>query len=134
MSKILLRAIIAVVLCVVVTASADAQNTAPTKRPKRLSAKMQLAIERAKVDSLNTLVEELRQRESDWQKAWHDAQAERKKKPLPKQAATALAIGHPIKQAKISISTNVPAAKWKRPIAHLKTILAQFAEEKNPKK
>ena len=81
MSKILLRAIIAVVLCVVVTASADAQNTAPTKRPKRLSAKMQLAIERAKVDSLNTLVEELRQRESDWQKAWHDAQAERKKKP-----------------------------------------------------
>ncbi|MBQ4126600.1 MAG: transglycosylase SLT domain-containing protein [Alistipes sp.] len=41
---------------------------------------MQLAVEQAKVDSLNALVEELRQRESDWQKAWHDAQVERKKK------------------------------------------------------
>ena len=80
MSKILLRAIIAVVLCAISIGSADALNIGKTKTPKKLNAKMQLAIEQAKVDSLNALVAELRQREKDWQKAWHDAQAERKKK------------------------------------------------------
>ena len=80
MSKILLRAIIAVVLCAVSIDVANAQNAIKTKTPKKLNAKMQLAIEQAKVDSLNALVAELRQREKDWQKAWHDAQAERKKK------------------------------------------------------
>ena len=64
------------------TVVANAQNSAPTKRPKKLNAKMQLAIEQAKVDSLNALVAELRQRESDWQKAWYDAQAERKNQPV----------------------------------------------------
>ena len=78
MSKILLRAIIAVVLCLAVTPDGVAQ----TKKSKRLSPKMQLAIERARVDSLNMIVEELRQQQSDWQKAWHDAQAERKKQPV----------------------------------------------------
>ena len=82
MSKILLRVILAVGLCAMATVVANAQNSAPTKRPKKLNAKMQLAIEQAKVDSLNALVAELRQRESDWQKAWHDAQAERKKQPV----------------------------------------------------
>lgn len=80
MLKTLLKVVIAVALCAVTIDSANAQRATQTKKPKKLSAKMQLAVEQAKVDSLNALVEELRQRESDWQKAWHDAQVERKKK------------------------------------------------------
>jgi len=80
MLKTLLKVVIAVALCAVTIDSANAQRATQAKKPKKLSAKMQLAVEQAKVDSLNALVEELRQRESDWQKAWHDAQVERKKK------------------------------------------------------
>jgi|GEM_PF-179459 len=80
MLKTLLKVVIAVALCAVTIDSANAQRATQAKKPKKLSAKMQLAVEQAKVDSLNALVEELRQRESDWQKAWHDAQVERRKK------------------------------------------------------
>ncbi len=80
MLKTLLKVVIAVALCAVTIDSANAQRATQAKKPKKLNAKMQLAVEQAKVDSLNALVEELRQRESDWQKAWHDAQVERKKK------------------------------------------------------
>lgn len=80
MLKTLLKVVIAVALCAVTIDSANAQRSTQAKKPKKLNAKMQLAVEQAKVDSLNALVEELRQRESDWQKAWHDAQVERKKK------------------------------------------------------
>jgi membrane-bound lytic murein transglycosylase D len=83
MSKILLRAIIALVLCAVTTGVADAQNTTQKTKTKRVNAKVLLAIEQAKVDSLNQVIEEMSQRESDWKKAWHAAQAERKeKKPV----------------------------------------------------
>ena len=80
MLKTILKVVIAVALCAVTIDSANAQRATQAKKPKKLNAKMQLAVEQAKVDSLNALVEELRQRESDWQKAWHDAQVERKKK------------------------------------------------------
>ncbi len=80
MLKTLLKVVIAVALCAVTIDSANAQRATQAKKPKKLNAKMQLAVEQAKVDSLNALVDELRQRESDWQKAWHDAQVERKKK------------------------------------------------------
>ena len=52
---------------------ATAQNRTE-KRPRKLSTKKQLVIERQRADSLAALVEEYRRRESDWQKAWHDAQ------------------------------------------------------------
>ena len=83
MSKILLRAIVALVLCVVTIGVADAQSTIQKGKTKRVNAKVLLAIEQAKVDSLNQVIEEMVQRESDWKKAWHAAQAERKeKKPV----------------------------------------------------
>ena len=64
--------------------SALAQKTSLRgKRVKKLSVKEQLAQERAKSDSLATLVEEYRQRESDWQAAWHrEMEARKAAKPV----------------------------------------------------
>ena len=50
-------------------------------KPKKLNAKSQLIVERQRADSLASLVEEYRQRESDWQRAWHDENEARKQKP-----------------------------------------------------
>ncbi|MCI5718702.1 MAG: transglycosylase SLT domain-containing protein [Alistipes sp.] len=61
--------------------------TEKEKKPKRLSTKKQLVIERQRADSLAALVEEYRQRESDWQKAWHDAQQANERKPRNTQFA-----------------------------------------------
>ena len=63
--------------------SALAQTTSLGKRVKKLSVKEQLAQERAKSDSLAGLIEEYRQRESDWQAAWHREMETRKEtKPV----------------------------------------------------
>ena len=62
------------VLCLTVSA----QEQSKAKRVKKLSVKEQLAQERMRNDSLLTLVEEYRQRESDWQAAWHREMAARK--------------------------------------------------------
>ncbi len=56
------------------------------KRPKKLNAKAQLVIERQRADSLSRLVEQMRQRESEWQKAWHSAKQERKQKPVTQES------------------------------------------------
>lgn len=54
-------------------------------KPKKLNAKAQLALERQKVDSLTSLVEEFRKRESEWQKAWHDEKDAREQQPQSKR-------------------------------------------------
>lgn len=66
-----------------VVLSAEAQTQSRSKRVKKLSVKEQLAQERIKSDSLATLVEEYRQRESDWQAAWHrEMEARKEVKPV----------------------------------------------------
>ena len=66
-----------------VVLSAEAQTQSRSKRIKKLSVKEQLAQERIKSDSLATLVEEYRQRESDWQAAWHrEMEARKAVKPV----------------------------------------------------
>lgn len=66
-----------------VVLSAEAQTQSRSKRVKKLSVKEQLAQERIKSDSLATLVEEYRQRESDWQAAWHrEMEARKAVKPV----------------------------------------------------
>lgn len=66
-----------------VVLSAEAQTQTRGKRVKKLSVKEQLAQERIKSDSLATLVEEYRQRESDWQAAWHrEMEARKAVKPV----------------------------------------------------
>lgn len=63
--------------------SADAQMLNKAKRVKKLGVKAQLAQERLRVDSLSALVEEYRQRESDWQAAWHrEMEARKETKPV----------------------------------------------------
>ena len=59
--------------------SAEAQTPSRAKRVKKLSIKEQLVQEKLKSDSLAGLVEEYRQRESDWQAAWHREMEARKK-------------------------------------------------------
>ena len=70
-------------LLLAATVTFVSQIEAQTKllKPKKLNAKAQLVLERQRADSLASLVEEYRQRESDWQRAWHDEQEARKKKP-----------------------------------------------------
>lgn len=66
-----------------VVLSAEAQTQTRGKRVKKLSVKEQLAQEIIKSDSLATLVEEYRQRESDWQAAWHrEMEARKEVKPV----------------------------------------------------
>ena len=78
MRKILFSLALVSALCVAVL-SAEAQTQSRGKRVKKLSVKEQLAQERIKSDSLAGLVEEYRQRESDWQAAWHREMEARKK-------------------------------------------------------
>ena len=65
MRKVLFSLALICAVCVGVL-SAEAQTQTRGKRVKKLSVKEQLAQERIKSDSLATLVEEYRQRESDW--------------------------------------------------------------------
>ena len=78
MRKVLFSLALVSALCVAVL-SAEAQTQSRGKRIKKLSVKEQLAQERIKSDSLAGLVEEYRQRESDWQAAWHREMEARKK-------------------------------------------------------
>ena len=64
---------------VAVDFSAEAQSVSRSKRVKKVSIKEQLAQEKLKSDSWASLVEEYRQRESDWQAAWHREMEARKK-------------------------------------------------------
>lgn len=72
-------------ILLVLLAAAPCAESRAQKRPKKLSAKKQLVLEQQRADSLAALVEEYRRRESDWQKAWHDAQQQREKKPRNEQ-------------------------------------------------
>ena len=78
MRKILFSLALVSALCVAVL-SAEAQTQSRGKRVKKLSVKEQLVQERIKSDSLAGLVEEYRQRESDWQAAWYREMEARKK-------------------------------------------------------
>ena len=79
MRNIVIKTIILLAATFAVALQADAQKKI---FKKKLNAKTQLVLERQRADSLANLVEEYRQRESDWQRAWHDEQEERKKKPV----------------------------------------------------
>ncbi len=82
MRKVLFSLALICAVCVGVL-SAEAQTQTRGKRVKKLSVKEQLAQERIKSDSLATLVEEYRQRESDWQAAWHrEMEARKAVKPV----------------------------------------------------
>lgn len=81
MTKIVFR--IFIVLAATLSFTQYAQSQA--LKPKKLNAKAQLALERQKVDSLTSLVEEFRQRESEWQKAWHDEKDAREQQPQSKR-------------------------------------------------
>lgn len=82
MHKVLFSLALICAVCVGVL-SAEAQTQTRGKRVKKLSVKEQLAQERIKSDSLATLVEEYRQRESDWQAAWHrEMEARKAMKPV----------------------------------------------------
>ena len=79
MRNIVIKTIMLLAATFAVALQADAQKKI---FKKKLNAKTQLVLERQRADSLANLVEEYRQRESDWQRAWHDEQEERKKKPV----------------------------------------------------
>ena len=74
MTTIVNKTLLALILLLATAVAADAQKPQKTKKPKRLNTKQQLAAERLRADSLAALVDEYRNRESDWQKAWYDAQ------------------------------------------------------------
>lgn len=82
MNKTVITTILAALLATASVGEAGAQTE---KRPRKLSTKKQLLLERQRADSLEALVEEYRQRESDWQTAWHDAQQTKEKKPRTTQ-------------------------------------------------
>lgn len=79
MNRIVLKTLILLLTGLAFASQADAQIL--KKRPKKLNAKALLAIERQRTDSLSSLVEEYRRRESDWQKAWYDQKEEKKENP-----------------------------------------------------
>lgn len=79
MNRIVLKTLILLLTSLAFATQADAQIL--KKRPKKLNAKALLAIERQRTDSLSSLVEEYRRRESDWQKAWYDQKEEKKENP-----------------------------------------------------
>ena len=79
MTKIVFRIFLVLLSTLSLSQYASAQLI---KRTKKLNAKAQLAIERQRVDSLTSLVEEYQQRESEWQRAWHDEKEARKHKPV----------------------------------------------------
>lgn len=79
MSKITIKAFALLLAAFTIASPAEAQIF--KKKEKKVKPKVQLEIERQRADSLASLVEEYRQRESDWQRAWHDEQEERKQKP-----------------------------------------------------
>ncbi len=81
MKNIATKTLLLLAAALTIASTADAQIIKRNK-PKKLSVKAQLAIERQRTDSLSSLVEEYRQRESDWQRAWHDENEARKAKPV----------------------------------------------------
>lgn len=81
MKNIATKTLLLLAAALTIASTADAQIIKRNK-PKKLSVKAQLAIERQRTDSLSSLVEEYRQRESDWQRAWHDKNEARKAKPV----------------------------------------------------
>ena len=78
MRKITIRAFALLLAAFTIASPTEAQIF---KKEKKVKPKVQLAIERQRADSLASLVEEYRQRESDWQRAWHDEKDERKLMP-----------------------------------------------------
>lgn len=80
MTPIVNKTLLALLVMLATVTVADAQKPQKEKKPKRLSTKQQLAAEKLRADSLAALVEQYRNRESDRQQAWHDAQ-EGKSKP-----------------------------------------------------
>lgn len=81
MKNIATKTLLLLAAVLTIASTADAQIIKRNK-PKRLSVKAQLAIERQRTDSLTSLVEEYRQRESDWRRAWYDEKDTRKAKPV----------------------------------------------------
>lgn len=81
MKNIATKTLLLLAAALTIASTANAQIIKRNK-PKKLSVKAQLAIERQRTDSLSSLVEEYRQRESDWQRAWHDENEARKAKPV----------------------------------------------------
>ena len=79
MRQITIKAFALLLAAFTIASPAEAQIF--KKKEKKVKPKVQLEIERQRADSLASLVEEYRQRESDWQRAWHDEQEERKQKP-----------------------------------------------------
>lgn len=82
MTKIFSRLIVVLLATLSLTQYAQAQIF---KKSKKVNAKTQLIIERQKVDSLSSLVEEYRERESEWQRAWHDEKEARELQPINKR-------------------------------------------------
>jgi hypothetical protein len=78
MNRTALKALLTLLFALMLAPQAEAQLI--KKGNKKLNAKAQLAIERRRADSLSLLVEEMRQRESEWQRAWYDAKRERAQK------------------------------------------------------
>ncbi len=79
MNRIVLKSLTLLLVSLAFGVQADAQLL--KSKPKKLKVKELLAIERQRTDSLTSLVEEYRQRESDWQKAWYDQKEEKKENP-----------------------------------------------------
>lgn len=70
MKNITFKTLLLIVAALTVATEADAQFK--RNKPKKLTTKAQLVLERQRADSLSQLVEEYKERESDWQRAWHD--------------------------------------------------------------
>ena len=85
MNKIVTRFFIVLLATLSLATSSQAQIF--KKKTKKINIKTQLEMERQRADSLTSLVEEYRQRESDWQRAWHDERKARELKPVSKQFA-----------------------------------------------
>ena len=109
MKNIATKTLLLLAAALTIASTADAQIIKRNK-PKKLSVKAQLAIERQRTDSLSSLVEEYRQRESDWQRAWHDENEARKAKPVSSDFNKEVAHRHVVRIADVQNNVAVEVA------------------------
>ncbi len=79
MNRIVLKSLLILIAGLAFSVQAEAQIF--KKLRKKPTAKALLAIERQRTDSLTSIIEEYKKRESDWQKAWYEEKEEKQENP-----------------------------------------------------
>ena len=75
MNRIVVKSLLILIAGLAIAFQAEAQGL----KTKRLNTKALLAIERQRTDSLTSVIEEYKKRESDWQKAWYEEKEEKRR-------------------------------------------------------